>query len=293
VIDDLPSTKPTGTCPHCGRTDVRTSKIDAGLKLRLKEEGGLAEVPAEACDHCMKSFAKMVSRGAVLRAERAMKEEQRLQLWRNRVGLVKKAKQLMMAKLFSDAAVAYEKYLRVLEVVYERKPGELSPELFSSRARKHEITIIASAYWDLMRIYDVNSVYKDRQMRAAEKLAEFVRYTPVYPSVVRKAEEMARTAKNPDAFRHFLKTANAERPRCFIATAAFGEGAIEVHILSAFRDHRLSRSGFGRGLIWTYYLISPSFAKLLDSFPFLKPVVRSVLRPLAFLIEKIFLNPRR
>ena len=43
----------------------------------------------------------------------------------------------------SEAAVQYEKYLRVLEVVYNLKKGELSPAVFNNSSRSKELTVIA------------------------------------------------------------------------------------------------------------------------------------------------------
>jgi hypothetical protein len=79
----------------------------------------------------------------------------------------------MNDKAFSDAAVAYEKYIKVLEIIFDAKPGELSPEQFKDAARTQELTVVASAYWDLLRIYDTSEKYGDRQAIAAKKLAQF------------------------------------------------------------------------------------------------------------------------
>lgn len=272
-------------CPNCGADNVTLMRIEAGMKLRLAEVVGLTSVPAEACANCIREFSNQVSAGATLRIEEAKKAENRMHLWRNRVALVKQAKQLMVSRLYSDAAVAYEKYLRILEVVYERKPGELSADLFSNEARKQELTVISSVYWDLMRIYDVHERYRERQMSSAEKLAEFSRYTRVLPNLIKKAESEARGAKNPEAYKHFLKRVKARRGRCFIATAAFSGPAPEIVILCSFRDNVLRATKWGRVLIRVYYRISPPLADFLDAYPALKPPVRKALTWLAHLIS--------
>ena len=269
-------------CPYCQDNVPTLVPIEAGMKLRLQNEAQIALPPDEVCGGCFKILSKMISKGAVLRQEQQVKEKNRLTLWRNRVQLVKQAKAQLVQKNFPDAAVAYEKYLRVLEVVYETKPGELTPELFKNEARGQEITVIASVYWDLMRIYDTNSRYADRQMKAASKLAEFVRFTPIFPHIMRKAESQARSAKNPEAFRRFLKIASSARPRCFIATAAFeGQRTETVAVLCDFRDHSLKKTAAGRAFVLGYYRISPGVAVFLDSHPALKPATRKALKWLA------------
>ena len=272
---------PIVICPYCGDTVPSLIGIETGMKLRLQEvseEAGIGQVPPEVCDGCHKQLTKLVSKGAVLRAEQKAKEQNRLMLWRNRVQLIKQAKQHLAQKNHADAAVSFEKYLRVLEIVYDCGTGELTPDLFKNQARATEMTVIASVYWDLLRIYDTNATYADRQMKAATKLAEFIRFTPIYPHVIRKAESLSRGARNPEAFRKFLKQSSASRPRCFIATAAFdGRVSPTIEALCQFRDGYLSQTPTGRRLILVYYKVSPPLARALDSTPRLKPATRTVL----------------
>ncbi len=270
------------TCPYCGDNVPGLTAIDPGMRLRLQNEAQVESVPENVCEGCFSQLSRLVSKGAVLRAEAQAKEQNRLMLWRNRVQLVKQAKQYLAHKNFSDAAVSYEKYLRVLEIVYEVKSGELSPDMFKNQARAQEMTVITSVYWDLMRIYDTHPRYADRQTKAAEKLAAFVRFTPIFPQILRKAESQTRTAKNPEAFKRFLKISNSSRPRCFIATAAYdGYFSETVLTLCEFRDQYLKSSQSGRKFVRAYYKVSPRIALLLDLLPFLKPTTRKLLTRVA------------
>lgn len=276
------------TCPYCQDSVTSLIRVDTGMRLRLQEVAQLSPAPESVCEGCHRILSKTVSKGAVLRAEQQAKEQNRILLWKNRVALVKQAKALLAKKNYSDAAVAYEKYLRVLEIVYEKKPGELNPEMFSNQTRAQEITVISTVYWDLMRIYDTHPRYKDRQMKTADKLAQFVRFTPIFGHIMRKAESQTRQAKNPEAFRRFLKLSNAKRPRCFIATAAFnGQRTQTVEVLCQFRDHYLKNTRTGRKFITCYYAVSPSLAATLDRYPLLKPAVRKVL---TFVAESKFVR---
>ena len=270
------------SCPYCHDTIPSLVRIEPGMKLRLQQNAKVSPVPESVCDGCYKMMAKLVSKGAALRQEASAKEQNRLMLWRNRVGLIKQAKQNLANKNFPDAAVSFEKYLRVLEIVYELKPGGLTPELFRGDAKSQELTVITSVYWDLMRVYDTSSSYADRQMKAAEKLAEFARFTPIYGHIMRKAEVQTRTAKNTDAFKRFLKLSNAKRPRCFIATSAFESYNDETVVkLCEFRDERLKRTRLGRKFIYAYYRVSPKLAQALDRHSSLKPAARLILKLLA------------
>ena len=271
------------TCTYCGDTVPSLVIVDTGLRIGLQDNAQLTSIPDAVCAGCHSILSRMVSKGAALRAHAQAKEQNKLLLWRNRVALVKKAKEFLAKKNFGEAAVHYEKYLRVLELVFDKKAGELTPELFSSEARKQELTVVASVYWDLMRIYDQSSRYRDRQNKAALKLAEFVRFTPIYGHIMRKAETQSRTAKNAEAYRQFLKLSNKNRPRCFIASAAF-EGAHDPVIddLRYFRDRVLRRSPLGRRFTRLYYRYSPPVARLIDRSPaWVRASLRHMLRKAA------------
>lgn len=266
-------------CPRCGIQVTELHSIPAELAGKMQAAGESA--PSQVCIGCINDIGKAIaaSSGSVLMAQERAKEQHRLQLWKNRVQLIKQARMCMNQKLYSEAAVAYEKYIKVLEIIFECKKGELKPELFKESARHTEITVVASVYWDLLRIYDMGGNYADRQNACAKQLAIFVRFTPIYPDIIRKAEIFAKSAKNPGVIKTFLKMSSENRPRCFIASAAFESVyAVEVQQLRFFRDHQLKKYKWGRRFTRLYYKYSPAVACLLDKQSWAKPVVRALLR---------------
>jgi hypothetical protein len=254
--------------------------MDPGLIAKLREAGNEEQIPAQVCASCFTQLAGSVARGSLLMAREKAKEQKKLMLWKSRVNLIKKARQNMADKSFSEAAVNYEKYIKVLEVVFDAKPGELNPEQFKDSARTQELTIVASVYWDLLRIYDTSERYGDRQSIAAKKLAQFLRFTPIFPDILRKAESFQKTAKNPMVIRSFLKMTAENKGRCFIATAAFQYHSPEVQALTAFRDTYLLKSTAGKVFVRVYYKVSPLLAMVLDKTPVLQAAVRILLRKL-------------
>ena len=271
-------------CPRCGNTVESLQSLDAAIAKKIREGGSLEVLPAQVCDSCFTQLAGGIARGSVLMAREKAREQKKLMLWRSRVNLIKKARTLMNEKMFSDAAVAYEKYLKVLEIVFDAEPGGLTPEAFKDSARTQELTVVASVYWDLLRIYDTSSNYGERQIMAAQKLAQFLKFTPIFPDIIRKAEAFQKTAKNPGVIKNFLKQSDSSKGRCFIATAAFSSPeAPAVVELTRFRDRVLVRSGFGRAFIRLYYRHSPRFAFFLDKHPTLKPFFRAILKVFAAL----------
>ncbi|KYG68859.1 hypothetical protein AZI87_06415 [Bdellovibrio bacteriovorus] len=268
-------------CPRCGIQVTELHPVDADLITKLQSIGE-SNLPPQVCAGCISDLRRTVasSSGGVLMAQERAKEQHRLQLWKSRVMLIKKARLCMTQKLYSEAAMSYEKYLKILDIVFDIKKGErLKPEAFKDSARTTELTVVASVYWDLMRIYDTHEKYADRMMNAAKQLAMFIQFTPIYPDIIRKAESFQKTARNPHIVKQFLKMSDKERPRCFIATAAFeNPQAPEVMSLRAFRDFTLRRSAWGRKFIAIYYKFSPHIACLLDKQPRMKPAVRALLR---------------
>jgi hypothetical protein len=273
------------TCSHCGKTADELLRLDADMKQRVAGDLGVKTVADAVCASCYQSFGNQLSNAAQKRARKLAKEQHRLNLWRSRVHLIREARDRFAVKDFAGSVVAYEKYFRVLEIIYEVKPNEIQVSHFNNSARSKELVVIASAYWDLVRIYDQSPRFKGRLDQCAQKLGEFLPYTPIYGEILRKIEDYKKNAKNKDAFEAIIRRAGKEKRRCFIATAAFEDAdALPVVTLAEFRDRVLIKNNVGRAFIAAYYLASPPIAKLLDRSPHLRSGARLVLRPLARLI---------
>ena len=265
-------------CPRCGTKVDQLQSVPAGVRAKI-EEAGQEAVPPQVCANCFSQVVSAGAKGSIIAAREKAKENHKLMLWKSRVGMIRKARALMNEKAFSDAAVTYEKYIRVLEVVFDAKPGELTPQHFKESARTSELTILVSAYWDLMRIYDTSGNYGDRMKQTSTKLALFLRFTPLYPDIMRKADAFLKTSKNPAVIKGFIKSASEAKGGCFIATSAFESAfAPEVFLLREWRDQVLQNSFAGRAFIRAYYTCSPPVARFLDKIPWLKPLIRAGLR---------------
>lgn len=252
------------------------------MRLALQEAGETGQIPDRVCASCFEALTSSVSQGLKLRMEQSMREKNKMMVWKNRVHLIKNARNLMNQKAYSEAAVQYEKYLRVLEVVYNLKKGELSPAVFNNSSRSKELTVIASVYWDLVRIYDTSPRYGDRMSKAATKLAEFLQFSPIYPDIVKKAESFSRSCKNQPVMRQFLRMTKSKRGPCFIATAVYADEpyALELTLLRNFRDKRLRPHWLGRQAIYFYYRHSPRLAFWLSRHPAAAAGTRRILSAL-------------
>lgn len=258
------------------------------MRLALSSVTEGESIPDSVCPRCYEEFGRRVSKGVKLRMEAQAKEQNRAILWKSRVNLVKQARQLMTQKAYSEAAVCYEKYLRILEIIFNKKAGELSPDVFNNSKRSKEVTVITSVYWDLFRIYDMSPRYGDRQKKTAAKLSTFVKYSTIYPDIVKRAESFSRSAKNPEIVKQFLRSSGGMRGRCFIATAICEDPlSKEVLLLRRYRDLVLRKTPWGRSLIYSYYRLSPPLAQVIGHSRLCKKCLRPILQVCAERLSKI------
>ncbi|MCC6276854.1 MAG: hypothetical protein IT289_02935 [Oligoflexia bacterium] len=275
------------TCPSCGKPSPELLRLDADLKGRLGSDLNIKNVPDAVCPNCYNNFGSRLAKDAAKKSKRIAKEQHRLNLWRSRVHLVRDARERFAIKDFPGSVVAYEKYFRVLEIIYEVKPNGITAAHFNNSARSKELVVIASAYWDLMRIYDQSPRFAKRLEQCAEKLAEFLPLTPVYAEIVRKIEDYKKVAKNKEHFDRVLRMASRGKRRCFIASAAYENAdALDVQILAAFRDEVLLQTPIGRTMTSAYYLISPAIAHYLDRSPKIRGMTRKTLEEIAVHVDR-------
>lgn len=277
-------------CPRCGASVPDLIKIEAGLKLRIQELQVGDALPPEVCVNCFKQLTSLVSKGAKLRAEINAKEHNKKILWKNRVTLVKSARERMAVKAFAEAAVLYEKYIRTLEISQDQEAGQLNPDVFNNPTLHKELTLIASVYWDLVRIYDTRPSYSAKMRELCGKLLRVLPMTPAGGDIVSRAERFSKIANNEDVIKEFLREARKYKStKCFIANATFDSpNAKEVQLLSAFRDQVLQQTGFGRWSIRFYYKVSPRLAEWILKHPKSKPYFQKALRPIALRLAKTF-----
>lgn len=272
-------------CPICGNVG-KLRPINPGMKLALQaaEDVDTANLPPEACAVCFADLNSKVSQGAKLRAESVQKQKNKEAIWKSRVKLVKKARILMGQKAFVEAATHYEKYLRVLEVSHDLQKGGLNPEVFSKSKKSKELTVVTSTYWDLFRIYDRSPRTADKMRKSGKKLAQFVRFSTIYPDIMKKADSFQRTAKHKAIVKEFIKDAGGKKGGCYIATAIYDNPmAWQISVLRQFRDSQLKKIPLGRQLIFYYYRFSPHLVALSERWPIIRPAMKSSVTVCVFL----------
>lgn len=275
-----------GQCQNCGASEVAVSPIESGLRLTLSK-AGRKEIPNQVCNNCLGDLKKIAAMDATLEGHKNEEYKQMEGLWNNRLQSVRAGRTSLQRGEYAEAAINYEKYLKILSLVTKVERQSLDPKSFNEHPQ--EITIIASVLWDLVLIYDSNPKFYGKQNESVELLAKFLRFSPIYNGIIRKAEKEFRRAKNPKAYANLLKLCDAQASRCFVANAAF-ETRVDptVTLLCQFRDQVLRPSPLGRKFIALYYRRSPQAARYLHKKPYLKPVARCVLRGVARALKNIF-----
>ncbi len=79
---------------------------------------------------------------------------------------------------------------------------------------------------------------------------------------------------------------SARDKRCFVASAVYGPNAHETNELRAFRDRELVTRNWGKRVVRAYYAMSPSLVSKLERVPVMRPLVRSVLDVVRWLIRR-------
>ncbi len=199
-------------------------------------------------------------------------------MWEMRRAFIQSGHHAIQTKQYGEAAISYEKYVRTLELVFSVTPGNLTPEVFKESSRTSEMSILAGAYWDLVRIYDTSQQYGDRQAKYAAQLAIFAPLTPLYNDIVKQAQEFSKRARDPERVKIFL-SAVGKSSRCFIASSAYQSPThADVMILRNYRDQVLKQTFLGRKFIYFYYRYSPKVACVLDQHEHLKAPTRWALQ---------------
>jgi hypothetical protein len=267
----------TQKCPSCKNDVAELINLDEAYRKNLSEHVGI-DAPPSVCANCHASYDKKLRTQNDKETRRAGKEASRLNLWRRRVDIMRDARDRFANKDFSGAVVSYEKYLRVIEMIYDVKPNQLKVTFFNNTARAKELVLITSTYWDLIRIYDQSDRFSTRFQQCAEKLVEFLPFTPMYHELVNRIQDHKKIAKHKDVFQKIYKQVQKKKKRCFIATAAFQTPEDpHVKILCSYRDRILNQNWAGKTFTRAYYVLSPPVAQVLDHSPFLRAVARKAL----------------
>lgn len=267
-------------CPRCQSQTSSLIPVDQGMRQKFKVIRPEVALPNAICSNCIGEVKTFLEQGSIALAREKTKEESKMKLWKSRIGLLKRGRALMKKRAFGEAIVSYEKYIKILELVFDVSEEGLRPELFKERMATKELTIITSVYWDLLRVYDTNEKYRTRMISTSTKLIQFAPFTPIALDIVKRAESYKKQARNSDIFKNLIRQLMYKKNHCFIATSVF-EDPKDWHYIDALRKFRgevLLQTSQGRLFVSIYYKYSPKVAMFLDKFEYFKTPIRWVLK---------------
>ena len=206
-----------------------------------------------------------------------------------RIQVAREGKLYSAKQDYSNAILAYRKFLTITARAFDVDIADLRPDLFDEKSRKGEALLISSIALDFLKILDhLNSPSAKEERAMCHKL--FIRFTLNQPfqnfaaENLRKFLAYKRSVKNRG---EFWATYNAIKSKkfCVIATWAFqNENAGTVARLRRFRNETLSRSQLGRACIAFYYENGARLIPALELVPGSRWLMQKALRFLTKII---------
>ena len=129
------------------------------------------------------------------------------------------------------------------------------------------------------------------QMGVCERLVRFEHRNGTRRTASQRAAIRRGLQAHDRFFRDGLRMSGKRGP-CYIATLTFGEGS-EVIALRMLRDRVLAGNAGGRWLIRMYYRTAPTVCSVLVRFPWLQPILRMILRPIAWITARVLRGQER
>jgi len=209
------------------------------------------------------------------------KKEQIREIYRTRLGHLKRAQILVKEDKMALAVDSYTKYLGVLALYFDTTEEKLSPSLFDPEKDLTELLLISHAYWDLAKAFDRSPNLQRDCLRCLDQFVKFsigFKYQHVNAQIVRKFNNK-KQAHNPKAFELAYQKIQISSKKCYIASSCFGENHAYTNSLRNFKKD-ISRFDLGLDFIDFYYQFSPRLVTFLNKNSLCK-----------FFLETLFLKP--
>lgn len=210
------------------------------------------------------------ARAEVEQRNKQAEEERRRQILKRRIEVATAGVKAYKAKKMADAVKSFQTYLKILEDWKEVGKGGLTPAVFDRKRDLHELLLISSIYWDLVKLYD-RTKSADKKKDFLLYLDKFVLFSKGMPYFPLCAENLRKYISNGSPRNTSdLKRAyrNLTGAKCFIATSLIDViDPMTLPRLQGFRDRVLLRSRMGRWFVQAYYGVGPALARGLDHSP--------------------------
>lgn len=192
-------------CPLCREKKTELNPVGEVVLQQFAAQNNGVSLPESVCEGCLSELVKKLQPNVAALVKEGFRDQTRLALWQARIGLVRWARQQMREKHYGEAVVAYEKYLKVLEIALQTPIALLSADAFRDPSTQQELTVLTAVHWDLLRLYEANEKYQLQADLAYRKLLDFVPATNLKIQIVKAAEAHRKKARAPDLFKGLAK----------------------------------------------------------------------------------------
>jgi hypothetical protein len=249
----------------------------------------MSDVPKKSAS--AERFAEQSSRieEQIRETQRRRDEQHFLEELSKRVTIAREGRLDFEKHNYAEAIGKYRRFLSVTARSLNVELSGLKPSLFDEKIRPQECLLISAILLDLCKILDkLKTPSANEERHLYQRL--YTAFTIGQPFRGYAAENLRKHILYGKAIQHkaeFWGVYNAIRIKrfCILASAIFGEEALEVNALRNWRDQSLSHNIWGRGFIRVYYQMGPIVLPAIKRSPQLqagvKLLVNKILRHLA------------
>ena len=212
--------------------------------------------------------------------------------YKQRLAIVKEAKESLAKKDFYNAIIKYNQYLNILADFKGIDAAQLSPKHFDAARDVSELLLISHVYWDLTIIYDQTPKLEKEFHKSLSKFVEFTvgfKYQPLNSTIIKRYIRKQGIGHLKD-FKEANKHIFIQSKKCFVATFAFGEEHEATKTLRLFKEKKLNNHPCGPKVIEIYYTYSPLIIYFLEKNKIMcflgKMISRIILLPFASFIRR-------
>ena len=209
------------------------------------------------------------------------------QMYKDRLKVLRLARDYNQKNDIANAVKAYLKYLKSLSMYFEVDEKDLNPKIFERENNIHEIMLISQVYWDLAKAYDRSPKLANECDRCLKKFLQFslgFKFQYLNSEILRKYIRKD-IMRNKKLFAQAYDRIKVSSDKCYIATHCFGEGHQTVQDLRQFKKI-LNNSALGLKFIEYYYRLSAPFTFWLQNKPIWNKFFKFLFTPPIYAFSK-------
>lgn len=209
------------------------------------------------------------------------------QMYKDRLKVLRLARDYNQKNDIANAVKAYLKYLKSLSMYFEVDERDLNPKIFQRENNIHEIMLISQVYWDLAKAYDRSPKLASECDRCLRKFLEFslgFKFQYLNSEILRKYIRKD-NMRNKKMFANAYEKLKVSSDKCYLATHCFGEGSVVVRDLREFKQ-LLNQSQVGLVFIELYYRISAPVTSWVSNKPSVNFFLKLFVSPPIYVFSK-------